>query len=375
MGNYIGLDVSLKRTSICIMNESEKILHEMSVVTDPDAIMKAISETKLTVKKAAIECGGTSHWLVKSLKDRGLEVICIDARKMAAAITIRGNKTDKNDAQEIANALRTGYYKEVYQKQDDVVEKMTLLTTRRTLITQRVQISNCIIGMLRAFGIFSCGSSTNEQKFIQNVQQALKGLNDDIRLSIDSLLASFKCILEQIAKIDRRIETITETDEDVQLLKTIPGVGAVTALVFKLEVDNPARFKKSRSVGAYVGMASREYSSGESQKQGSISKAGSAELRMLLCQSAMCLMYNSRSMNRIKLFGLKIKKRKGHGKAVVAVGRKLAVTMHCMLITRKPFDPGSIPDKEIKKIEAANTRRKIKDPKKVTKVKLPTQMK
>ena len=351
MSNYIGLDVSLKTTSICIMNRDGKILKEFVVETDPKSIVDAISVTGLPVEKVANECGGISHWLTKELKLLGLPVVCIDARKMSAAISIRTNKTDKNDAQEIANALRTGYYKEVYQKQDHVMEKQTLLTSRRLLVEQRTQTINCIRGLLKTHGKLNCGSSQNEKKFFESVLNTLKGLNEDICLSINALLNVYKIVCEEILKIDNRIEIITEEDEDIQLFKTIPGVGAVTALTFKLEIDDPSRFKKSRSVGAYAGMTPKQYSSGESQKLGGISKTGSGELRALLCQSAMCMMYNTKTWSRPKLFGLKIKKKHGHKKAIVALGRKLAVIMHRMWIEKKTFEAGNVEQKEIDKLQ------------------------
>jgi transposase len=360
MSNYIGLDVSLKTTSICIMNAGGKILKQMTIQTNPKAIVEAISAQGLPIEKVALECGGTSHWLTKELKKLGLPVICIDARKMSAAISIRTNKTDKNDAQEIANALRTGYYKEVYQKQDHIMEKQTLLTVRRNLIEQRTQMINCIRGILKIYGKLQCGSSSNNKKFISAVQNNLKGLCEDVYFSINALLNPFRVICEEIDRIDSRIEKITELDEDVQLLKTIPGVGAVTALTFKLEIDDPSRFKKSRSVGAYAGMTPKQYSSGESQKQGAISKCGSNELRSLLCQSAMCMMYNTHTWSRPKIFGLKIRRKHGHNKAMVALGRKLAVIMHRMLVDRKPFEPGYVEQKEIDKLEKVSKRQQKK---------------
>lgn len=351
MSNYIGLDVSLKTTSICLMNHNGNILKEMTVETNPKVIAETIFATDLPVDKIAIECGGISHWLTKELKNLGLPALCIDARKMSAAISIRTNKTDRNDAQEIANALRTGYYKEVYQKQDCIMEKQTLLTSRRLLVEQRTQIINCIRGLLKTQGKLNCGSSQNERKFVESTLCALKGLNEDICLSINALLNTYKVICEEVSKIDNRIEKITEADEDVQLFKTIPGIGTVTALTFKLEIDDPSRFKKSRSVGAYAGMTPKQYSSGESQKEGGISKAGSSELRSLLCQSAMCMMYNTKTWSCPKLFGLKIKKKHGHKKAVVALGRKLAVIMHRMWIEKKPFEAGNVEQKEIDKLQ------------------------
>lgn len=365
MSNYIGLDVSLKTTSICIMNAKGKIMHEMCVKTCPKAIEDAILKTGLPIELIALECGGISHWLTKELKKMGLPVICIDARKMSAAISIRINKTDKNDAQEIANAVRTGYYKEIYQKQEYVMERQTLLTVRRNLINQRTQMINCIRGILNTQGNLTCGSSQNEDKFVENIQKHLKELCEDVRISINALISVFRVACEEVRKIDARIEIITRTDEDIQLLKTIPGVGAVTALTFKLEIDDASRFKTSRSVGAYIGMTPKQYSSGETVKQGKISKTGSSELRALLCQSALSMMYNTKTWCRPKVFGLKIRKKHGHNKALVALGRKLAVIMHRMLVDRKPFEPGNVEQKEIEKLQKLS-KRKLKEQNKQT---------
>lgn len=367
MSNFIGLDVSLKTTSICIMDKTGKILSEIVAETSPKAIAEEILATKLPIELVGLECGGTSHWLTKELKKLEFPAICIDAKKMSAAISIRTNKTDRNDAQEIANALRTGYYKEIYQKQDHIMEKQTLLTVRRNLINQRTQSINCIRGILKMLGHLSCGSSQNEEKFVSRVQNILMELNEDVYLSINCLLNAYKTVSQEILKIDNRVEVITEEDEDVQLLKTIPGVGAVTAMTFKLEIDDPIRFKQSRSVGAYIGMVPKQYSSGEVVKQGAISKTGSGELRTLLCQSAMCMMYNTKSWSRPKLFGLKIKKKHGHKKAIVALGRKLAVIMHRMLIERKPFEAGNVEQKEIDKLKKIS-KRKLKEQKNVKKM-------
>lgn len=350
MSNYIGLDVSLKTTAICIMSPTGTILKEMTAPTDAGAIIATIQKHELPVEKAALECGGVSHWLTKELNGQGLPTVCIDARKMSAAIKIRANKTDKNDAREIANALRTGYYKAVYQKQDHVMEKQTLLTVRRTLIDQRTQLTNTIRGLLKLNGKLNCGSSENKVRFKENVLREITDLCEDIKLAVNALLAPFDVICCEVEKIDDRVEEITKKDEDVQLLKTIPGVGAVTALTFKLEIDDPSRFKKSRSVGAYVGMTPTQDSSGEVVKQGRISKSGSNELRAMVCQSALCMMYRTKSWSRLKVFGLKIKKRLGHKKAIVALGRKLCVVMHRMLVDRKSFEPGNVELKEIDKL-------------------------
>lgn len=369
MKHYIGLDVSLKTVSICILSEQNKIVYETCVDTDPQIIFETIKATNLPIEKVALETGGISHWLTKELKKLGLPVICIDARKMASAIAMKVNKTDKNDAREIANALRTDYFKEVYQKTDCIVEAQTLLTARRQLVEQRTQTSNCIKGILKAQGKLDSGSSRNCTKFVASVRELIKILPKDVQTSLEALINVYSSIYKEILRLEEHIEQIVQDDEDVQLLMTIPGIGEITAVTYKLEIGDPKRFAKSRSVGAFVGMTPTQYSSGATHKQGSISKTGSKELRSLLTEAGMSVIFNTRAWSKLKAFGWKIKKKHGNQKAKVAVGRKLAVIMHRMLISRKPFTLGDVSQKEIEKLLQVSNREKKKSEKKERKIK------
>lgn len=370
MSHHIGLDVSLKTVSICIIDKDGKIAHETCVATDPQLIVEAITQTNLPIEKAALESGGISHWLVSELVKLGLPVVCIDARRMSAAISMRINKTDKNDAREIALALRAGYYKEIYHKPQSLVAAGTLLTTRRLLVQQRTKIINCIRGLMKLHGKLHLGCSSSSGKFRTSVLEALKSLDQDIHDGIMGLLETYETTNEQIISLENKIEAMAAGNENILLLQTIPGVGVMTAVTFVLEVGDPKRFKNSRAVGAFFGMTPTQYSSGDTQKQGSISKSGSSEMRSLLSSAAMCMMYSSKTWSRLKVFGLKILKKHGHKKAVVALGRKMAVVMHTMLLERKPFNPGEIEQKEIVKFTAQGKREKKASKTKSKKIKV-----
>ena len=367
MSHHIGLDVSLKTVSICIIDKDGKIAHETCVATDPQAIVEAITQTNLSIEKAALESGGISHWLISELINLGLPVVCIDARRMSAAISMRINKTDKNDAREIALALRAGYYKETYHKPHNLVAAGTLLTTRRLLVQQRTKMINCIRGLMKLHGKLHLGASSSSVRFRTAVLEALESLDQDVHDGIMSLLETYETTNEQILGLESKIEAMASGNENVLLLQTIPGVGLMTAITFVLEVGDPKRFKNSRAVGAFFGMTPTQYSSGETQKQGSISKSGSREMRSLLSDAAMSMLYNCKAWSRLKVFGLKIRKKHGHKKAIVALGRKLAVIMHTMLMERKPFNPGCVEQKEILKLTAEGQREKKSSKKKTKK--------
>lgn len=344
MKYYAGLDVSMKITSICIVNQEKKIVFNKEVATDPDVICSTIRSTKLDVENCAIESGAISHWLVNEISSRGLSIICIDARKMSKILSININKTDKNDAYLIAEALRCGFYSEVYQKPQEHVEFKILIASRRTLKETATKLKNAIRGHLKAFGI-RLGVVSN-QKFDSQVLLAINEKTEVVRSGIKALLKVFIDVNEQIMKLEKQLKKLAHADKDVQLLSTIPGVGFLTAYTFKVHLGDPIRFKTSRTVGAYFGMTPRQYSSGETQKQGRISKCGSSEVRFLLNESACVLLYRTNSWSKLKVWGTKIKKKKGHKKATMAVGRKLCVIMHRMLITKKPFEYGASKEKD-----------------------------
>jgi transposase len=163
-----------------------------------------------------------------------------------------------------------------------------------------------------------------------------KLLPDTIK-GLDSLLKSYKTLSEEIDKLDKAVENICKKDEDVKLLMTVPSVGKIVALTFKSDIGDPGRFKKSESVGAYYGMTPRQYSSGETVKMGGISRCGSKEVRFLLMESAVVLLTRCKAWSPLKAWGLKLLKKYGLKKAAMAVGRKLAVIMHRMLVTGEPF--------------------------------------
>ena len=142
--------------------------------------------------------------------------------------------------------------------------------------------------------------------------------------------------------MEKSLKEICKRDEKVKLLMTAPGVGMIVALSYKADIGDPARFKKSESVGAYYGMAPRQYSSGETVRQGSISRCGSKEMRTLLTESAVTLLTRSKEWSSLKAWGLKLMKKCGLKKAAMAVGRKLSVILHRMLVTGEPFRYGNV---------------------------------
>lgn len=337
MKHYAGLDVSMKETFVCVVDENGERVIEKEISTDPKTIANFLKGLGLGIQVVGLESGSLSHWLTDELLKLDLPVKCIDARHIAAVLSVKVNKTDRNDARGIADAMRCNLYKEVVVKNKQEIEMCTLLNSRKHLVDQRVQTLGCIRGLLKAYGIriSSLGSSV---KSIGLIEKELVQVPSVAANAIRQLLISFKVLLDTIKDLDKQVHQMIKRSQKAQLLMTIPGVGPLTALRFIAEVGNPERFKKSKSVGAYVGMTPTQYSSGETQKQGRISKCGPKDLRSLLMEAGIVILTRTKSWSKLKAWGLKIQRKHGAKKAAVAVGRKLSVIMHRMMMTGKTFE-------------------------------------
>jgi transposase len=155
-----------------------------------------------------------------------------------------------------------------------------LMGCRRLIVNHKVQITNAIRGFLKTYGIRL--KSTGDMNFTQKVREKLLDQFALAAESIESLLRCYENLIIEIKQLTNKVEELANSDEDVKRLMTIPGVGPIVALTYKMEIDDPSKFKNSRSVGAYLGMTPKQYSSGETQRQGRISKCGSTEMRTLL---------------------------------------------------------------------------------------------
>jgi transposase len=346
MSNYIGLDVSMKQTSVCIVNKNGDIVFEKEVDTDPEVIFKCISETGLEIEIVGLESGSLTHWLVDGLTRLGLPAIAVCSRKMEAILSITINKTDKNDAKGIALAMRGGYYRKIHHKSQYAVELSTMMGARRSLVSQRTDCMNTIRGLMKTYGILIGIVGTTS--FYLTLESLVKKIPKDAQIGINALLEAFKATNEQVIILDKKIEVIAMKDPIVLRLMTHPGVGPITALTFKMEIDDPKRFKKSRSVGAYIGVTPTQYSSGETHRQGKISKCGSSELRYLMGEAANSMMMGTKGWNKDKAWAFKIMKKQGYGKARTALSRKMAVKLHRMWLEEKDYQFVDITPEEVK---------------------------
>jgi transposase len=335
MKHYVGLDVSMKTTFICILDETGKIVHEGHEKTNPHSIADYLDKKDFRDCLLGFESGSLTHYLITGFKERALHAVCMDARKLNPILSMKINKTDKNDARGIAEALRSKMYSAVHCKPAEAIEKGILLAARKTLVYQQVQLKNSVRGLLKTFGIRL--GSVGAKTFSAIVKKQIKNLPEICKTSIIPLLNIFDQVVGEIDKWDQQVRKMAYEDREVQRLMTIPGIGPVTALTYKTEIFDASRFTDARNVGAYLGMTPTQYASGETQRQGRISKCGSTELRSLLVEAGIVILTRSKKWSRLKAWGLKIMRKKGIKKAALAVGRKLAIIMHRMMVQGTEF--------------------------------------
>jgi transposase len=335
MVHYVGLDVSLKQTSICVLNQAGSVVREDVVDSDPEAIAAFVRSKAPGAVRVGLETGPTSTWLWTELKRLGLPVICIDARHAKAVLKMQINKSDRNDAAGIARIMQTGWFKEVRVKGIDSHSVKALLASRALLVKIKRDLENQVRGLLKNLGLVIGRAKFNI--FAGRAEELIED-RPELVAAVRPLLEARKAIERQIDDLDCKVLKLARHDVEARRFMTVPGVGPITALCFKATIDDPTRFRRSRSVGAYIGLTARRHASGEIDWSGRISKCGDAMLRMYLFEAAGVLLTRVPKWSALKAWGTRLAKRNGLRKAKVAIARKLAVILHRMWVDGTEFN-------------------------------------
>ena len=284
--------------------------------------------------KVGFETGPLAVWHWHELRQLGLPVACLDARHAKAALSCQINKTDRNDALGLAQLVRMGWYREVQVKSYGSHYVRAALRVRALLVRSRCDFENQVRGLLKIFGV------------------RLEAL-------VAALLKVRETIVEQIASLDAGLQRVAEGSITIRRLMTVPGIGKtgrkglakrmaelleaqpelgpITALAFASAIDDPSRFRKASSVGAYFGLTPRRYQSGEIDRPGRVSKAGDGMVRRCLFEAAVVLLRRVGGWSPLKAWAVRLSKRIGWRRAVVALARKLAVILHCVWVDGTEF--------------------------------------
>ena len=268
VSHYVGLDVSQETTSICVVDQAGRVVWQGKCGSDPDSVAACIKRFAPFAVRVGLETGLLSNWLTRTLRQRGVPVVCLDARHAKAALTMQINKTDANDAHGLAQVVRTGWFREVAVKSMDAQTLRMLLVTRAQLVSQRQTLANTIRGLIKSFGhIVQKGASA---PFASRVR-AVIGDNAALNAIAEPMLVVWQVLREQIEVLDKQLLQRAQADAAARRLMSIPAVGVIVALAYVAVIDTPERFRHSSSVGAYLGLTPRRYQSGDVDRGGHIS--------------------------------------------------------------------------------------------------------
>ena len=337
MNQYAGIDVSLECSSVCVVDATGKILREARVPSEPEALIAWFRSLGFGLERIGLEAGPLSQWLFVAMKSAGLAVELLETRHVRKAFEAMPVKSDRNDARGIAQLMRLGWFRPVHCKSTGAQETRTVLTARKLVQSKLRDVENSLRGILRGFGL-KVGATT-ERTFCRRIRELVAG-HPNLEMVAEALLAVHAVLLREFNGFEKQVRRMARSDAKAKLLMSTPCVGPVVSLTYASAIDDPARFKSSKQVGAHFGITPKKYQSGETDYTGRISKIGDASVRTALYEAAHIMLTKPvKGCSELKSWAMRIARRAGMSKAKVALARRLAVIMHRMLVDGTPFNP------------------------------------
>jgi transposase len=316
---FCGIDFHKNTSTFFAISETGEEIEKVTTVRT-DRLRQYLSNRRDW--KIGIEASGGTHHIVEELKKDGHEVVLINPNQFRG-IGIGGKKTDERDAKALANALRLGFVPEVHHKSLMSRRLKSLLVAREIFVRSRVNMTNHIRGSLREYGVTI---PAGKEAFFEAIDAKLAEL-DFVPLR-DVLLAMLMQVRECLKKekeTELALQAITQENEMIRKLQTIPGVGAMSAVALVSVVDDISRFKDASQFAAYLGLTPSVSASADKRRMGSITRSGSEILRRYLIHGARAWMrYSPEKGDRNRVWAERVKGRQGMNKSVVALAHRIA---------------------------------------------------
>ena len=333
----IGLDLGDKFSTLHVLDDQGRVLETGKVRTDLEGMEKRFSQCEHA--RIALEVGTHSPWVSRLLESYGHEVIVANPRRLRL-IYENPRKDDKVDAEYLARVARfePKLLAPIEHRGPETQKNLVTIRIRDALVRARSRLITTLRSSVKSLGGRLSNSSSRSFHY-----QVVDDIPEVLREAAEPILEVIECLSEKIAEHDRRIEKLCEENyPETQRLEAVKGVGSLTALAFVLILEDPRRFKKSRDVGAYLGLVPRKDKSGEQNPQLGITKAGDGLLRRLLVNCGHHILGPFGEDCDLRRHGEAIAVRGGKTskkRAVVAVARKLAVLLHRLWISGEQYDP------------------------------------
>jgi transposase len=335
MEHYAGIDVSLESSSVCVVDATGRVVREGKVASEPETLIAWLRQSDLDFARIGLEAGPLSQWLHAGLREAGFMTELLETRHVRTAFKTMPVKTDRKDARGIAQLMRLGWFRPVHCKSMAAQELRAVLTARKLIQGKLHDVQMSLRGILRGFGL-KVGPTT-QRTFADRIRELVVG-HPTLQMIAAALLSASDELGRQLGQFEVQVRSLARRDTRARLLMSTPGVGAIVALTYVAAIDDPARFRSSRTVGAHFGLTPKKYQSGEIDVTGRISKIGDASVRVALYEAANVILTKPVKGSTLKSWAMRVAARAGMRKAKVALARKLAVVLHRMLASGTAFD-------------------------------------
>ncbi|WP_234180295.1 IS110 family transposase [Sphingopyxis sp. NFH-91] len=342
---WVGLDVGVDTMTICVLNALGEAVREDTIASTAKALDEVLRPYRRSnIANIGMEAGSTSIILTRALRKMKYSVSVFECRQVSAFLGIKRNKTDKNDARCIAEVARSGpgALSDVYVKSAECQHIRSMLVMRQRFVRMRVA------GELAIGSLFRLNGGKLKRRYSGDglrrtaraeVVRLRREQKIDLSAEIDPMLAICGQIRDHVEAIDKRLTALAKESDLCRKFMAIPGVGPITALSFFSAIEDPFRFKRTADVGAYFGLVPRVRQSGATVARLRISKMGNTLTRQHLNNAAAVHLRSNSAVSSIKLWGERVRERRGGMRARTAVARKLAVVMLALWKKDERFDP------------------------------------
>ena len=329
---FCGIDLGTRSSSFCVVDGDKAVIQRWS-----GSNCRLIENLEKLEGKlhCVVEACPLAESICEKVEEIGATMEVVDSRHTKALLHGK-KKTDRIDAQVLAELACNGWYKPIHRKGGKLRAQRTVVHGRHALVKVNTQLKNTIRGLLKASGIV-LPLGADGAVFVKKVLEAVNGLPCEVRETFKELLAVWEDVDKRQRAAYRRLRKLAAADTVAKRLMTVPGVGPATALSFSAAISTPARFPDGKQVAGYLGLAPRVHQSGDTHYHGRITKQGDKLTRWLLIEAANSILTRVRKSFPLKEWGMRLAQRKGQAKAKVAVARRLAVLLFTLWKTESEF--------------------------------------
>lgn len=315
---YTGIDFHKRTSTICFLEQNGK--KEIKTILSDNLVKELVNRKNLLI---AIEASCGVNHVVDQLKAANLDVKIINPNKFRG-VGIGGKKTDKKDAEALAECLKVNFIPTVHHKSIGSRRIKSLLRIREQFVQTRVNLTNHVRGILREYGL---KIPAGAESFWEEVQEKIS-LIDFIPLKnhLTDLIFEARKLKTKEMEVEKTLKELLSGEEVIKNVMSIPGIGLMTAAAFLAVADDLSRFPNAKAFASYVGLVPSESSSGDKRRMGSVTKSGQEILRRYLIHGARSVLVysNEKSKEPIRIWAYKLSKRSGFNKATVALAHRLA---------------------------------------------------